>query len=337
MTDDIPVIPCTPLKSGTASVVALILNWNLWEMTIECIESLEKSDFGRLGILVVDNGSDNDSAQRIQKYIESISRQKGRGAVGSVVFLRSEENLGYSGGNNLGMRTILSGVPPDFILLLNNDVVVAPDAVRLLLEHAVVNEDFVFLGPKILFYDNPSRIQTKGVMLSKNILSIHHVGFGDSDRPDDAGVIEVDALYGACLLVRTRCLKELGGLDEVFRFYSEDIEWCMRASRRGLKAGCVPSARVWHRSEASTRRFGAYMRYHNGRGRAIVLRRYASPPMTLASLVLWLPRELGRIVHSDRSVSPAIWYMRGLLSAYLEDVNDPARGSARLLPETVGE
>jgi len=307
----------TSLNDDNPTVVALILNWNLWELTVECIESLEASDYRHLEILVVDNGSINDSVERIREH-KNIVRTRG-GAAAQLPFriLRSAENLGYSGGNNLGLRRILSENRADYVLLLNNDVVLAPDAIRILVRNAMAHPEFALIGPKLLFFDKPTIVQCRGAKLSRPFVEMESLGFGETDRPDPEGAVPVDAVYGACLLVKASCLRTIGGLDETFRFYGEDIEWCLRASRMGFLVGCVPSAKVWHRSEASTRYLGKERRYHNGRGRAILLKKYVSPGIGILSVIMWLPKELARIIHNDRQVLPVLWYLRGFVGFYL--------------------
>ncbi len=143
------------------------------------------------------------------------------------------------------------------------------------------------------------------------------LGHGEKNRDDPPGIYPVDAVYGACLLARTDVVRRIGGLDEEFRFYSEDIEWCLRAARFGYRVGCVPSAIVWHKGEASTRLIGSTRRYQSGRGRALLLKRYSTTAFRVLYVLTLLPREAGGIVRADHSLGSLLSFMKGFLVVFL--------------------
>ena len=298
-------------------VEVLILNWNLWEMTIECLKSLNKSTYTNWAATIIDNGSSNDSVRRISDWVTWQMDGEGRPLEDRVKVVVSDQNLGYTGGNNLGIKMILEKNDAEFVLLLNNDVVLGSDAVELLLEIALSNTSYALLGPKILQMDSPDKIQCKGARVSKNFVVTNPIGFGRSDSNDSDGAFEVDAVYGACMLASVISLRRIGGFDETIRFYGEDIDLCLRARTLGYKVGCVPKARVWHKGEASTKCLGVNMRFNNGRGRAILLKRYAPLEMRVLYPFLRLPRELGAVINCDRSVRSVLAYVRGYVSASL--------------------
>lgn len=296
----------------------LILNWNLWELTVECLKSIMKSTYPHYDVLIIDNGSLNDSTERLSQWIAAELKGQHGAPRNRLRLVTSERNLGYPGGNNLGIKMILEEGKVDYVLLMNNDVLIAADALEILVENAWKNPSFAFLSPKILHMNPPDRIQCKGARVSKNFIVTKPIGFGEKDTDDPDGVKAVDAVYGACMLARASALPIIGGLDERIRFYSEDIDWCLRAKLMGFMVGCVAKARVWHVGEASTRFLGSDRRFNSGRSRAIMLKRYATLTMRILYPFLMLPKELGTIVKNDRSLSSAVAYTEGFLLASLE-------------------
>jgi GT2 family glycosyltransferase len=123
----------------------IVLNWNGLRDTLHCLQSLKRADYPAFRVLVVDNGSSDASSTSIRQRFPE------------VTLIENSENLGFTGGNNIGMRQALEE-EADYVLLLNNDTEVAPDAVRLLVETAESDPRIGIAGPIIYYYDRPKMI-----------------------------------------------------------------------------------------------------------------------------------------------------------------------------------
>ena len=305
---------------GMPRVTAIVLNWNLWQRTIRCLESVVNSDYPNFDVIVVDNGSTDDSCEEIDHWIEL--RTENLKAKMSIRLVRSEMNLGYSGGNNLGIRAALSQETPEYVLLLNNDIVVSPDTISVLTRHAVDAKDFAFLGPKLLYLNTPSIVQSKGMHIVGPFLDSVSVAQGEVDESDVPGILDADSVYGACMLVRVSHLKLVGGLDEVFFIYGEETDWCIRAKRLGFRVGCVPSTRVWHEDQISGRKLGETTTFHLPRGRAILIKRYSHKIGLFHFALQRLPRMLSILTASHRRPGHALAYLKGFLDGCLTASGD---------------
>ncbi len=215
-------------------VSVVVLNWNNWQETCACVESLLKSTGVDYEIIVVDNGSQDGSPEKITQSFPNIT------------LLCNETNLGYAEGNNVGIRWALdSGAK--YVLVLNNDTRIAPDSLAVLAAAGEKYPTAAFLGPKILHLDQPDQIQSSGIQLDFLWRSSQR----GQDSPDVQARLtegEVDCISGAAIFARSSALKIVGLLDSDYFLYREDIDWCLRVRQNGYKIFMIPQAVIWHRS-----------------------------------------------------------------------------------------
>lgn len=215
-------------------VVVVILNWNNAGDTIACLASVGHLDYPNARVLVVDNGSSDDSVSRI------------RAEHPGVEIIETGENLGYGQGNNVGLVHAREN-SPRYVLLLNNDVTMDDDCLTHMVTAAEDNPDAAFLGPKVYQREEPGRLQSAGGMLDR-LLRSHQRGLDELDSGQFDATEEVDYVIGAALLVRVAALTRIGMLNPDFFLYREDVDWCLRAAGLGYRILYVPKAMVWHRS-----------------------------------------------------------------------------------------
>ena len=257
------------------TVTVIVLNWCKEEETTECLRSILGSEYTNLSILLVDNGSPDDSGERV------------RAAFPGIGFLQTGKNLGYASGNNRGIERALESAT-DYILILNNDTVLDPDAVSQLVSTAEEGDRKVGgVVPKLLYYDEPQRIWYAGGAFS----ALHGLGLhwrqGDLDQPDlKESVKEVTFMTGACCLISVRALRELGGFDEDFFAYVEDADLSLRMNKAGYQMYYQPEARVLHRSPPP----GTPPSPFQIRQRDLNRRRIMSKHATLGQRLLFLAR-----------------------------------------------
>ena len=204
-------------------------------MTTECLHSLLNSDYANLLVLLVDNGSPDGSGERIRLSFPEIE------------FLQTGQNLGYTGGNNRGIKWALER-EADYVLILNNDTVLDPCAVSKLVDTVESSDQQVGgVAPKVLYYDEPERIWYAGGEFSPIKGLGLHWREGELDRPDEAEkACEVTFMTGACCLLSAEALSKLKGFDEDFFAYVEDAELSLRMRQAGYKMNYQPAARVLH-------------------------------------------------------------------------------------------
>lgn len=243
-------------------VFIIILNWNGWRDTIECLESLKKIDYPNYKIVVVDNGSEDDSAQIIQnKYSQDI------------VFIETGKNLGFAGGNNVGIKYAL-GEKAGLLLLLNNDTKVAPDFLTKLVEAAQRDLKIGIVGPKILFWDQPEKIWFGGGRINWLKTKGEHIDYKKTDNINFSGLKESDYITGCCLLIKKEVIDKIGFLKEDYFLYYEDTDWCLEAKEAGYKIIYVPASRVWHKASVKTKEGSTNFIYYHSRNGLVLSRRH---------------------------------------------------------------
>ena len=219
-------------------IIIIILNWNGKEDTLECLVSAKKFDYSNYEIVVVDNGSVDGSVDAISKQYPD------------VTLLQTGENLGYAGGNNVGISWALEQ-KADYILLLNNDTIVAADLLSAFVNAANILPTGSVLGAKIFFYDKPDTLWFAGGRWRNESNSFEHIGCGQLDGIEFNHKLEVDYITGCALFADAGTFKEIGLLDDAFFLTYEETDWCYRARAKGHRCIVIPEAKLWHKISSS--------------------------------------------------------------------------------------
>ena len=275
-------------------ISVVILNWNKADETLRCLDSLRQVQPAGVEIIVVDNGSEDGSAERI------------RSAYPAVTLIETGANLGYAEGNNTGIRSALAR-GARFVFVLNNDTVVDAGTLDRLQEAARQFPQAAFFGPKILHLEMPTRVQSAGITLDYFWRS-QHQDAGEPDLSPDRSPFPVECLSGAALFIRADALEKIGLIDPDFYLYRDDIDWCLRARRLGCQILLVPGARIWHPDptarEGEFSRITYYMTRNSlllmNRHRAGWVRKYALLFRFLITSVAWTVRPRWRHKRKER-------------------------------------
>jgi GT2 family glycosyltransferase len=239
----------------------VIVNWNGYLDTRECIASLQKINYKNYEIVLVDNGSTIDNFSEFENTLANFK------------LLRSEKNLGFSGGNNIGINYALAN-NADYILLLNNDTTVKPDFLEPLLKKFLGGKDIGIVAPMINYYDEPQRVWTVGGRISK----IRGSGFADSNKLESKITYtdkEVDFVSGCCMLVKREVFHNVGLFDENYFLYVEDTDFCYRVIKFGYKIYLSPKAKIFHKVHKSSRaNFASLPLYYTTRNRLYFSRKH---------------------------------------------------------------
>lgn len=243
-------------------VITVVLNCNKRDDTLAALESLVRADCPNHRIIVLDVASTDGSAGF-------------SGAYPSVPVIDIPTNLGYAGNNNVGIRAACE-LGADWIFVLNNDAIVAPDCLARLLEVALRDDGIGIAGPTVYHYDEPDTIQSAGGTTG-NDWSTRHLGQNEPDRGQFTEPRAVDWVSGCGLLVRREVVDRVGALDERFFCYWEEIEWCLRARKAGWQVTHVPAAKMWHKGVQRDYRPGPSVTYYSTRNRFLLLRIHRAP------------------------------------------------------------
>lgn len=214
-------------------VTAVILNTNHRDDTLACLDSLSRQDYPDLHVIVLDNGSTDGSVEAIRR------------AHPEAELIALEQNLGYAGNNNTGIQAA-AAQGADWVFVMNEDIVLAEDAVRILVAEAESDPAVGMVGPLVYHFDQPRVIQSAGGWMSRGWQS-RHFGQNEPDEGQFSQPREVDWISGCAILVRRALIKQVGMLDARFFYYWEETEWCLRAKQAGWKVLFVPAAKIWHK------------------------------------------------------------------------------------------
>jgi GT2 family glycosyltransferase len=241
-------------------VLIVIVNWNGCDDTLACLASLSKLDYPRYEVIVVDNGSYDDSVQAIRTTFPQ------------VTLIETAENLGYVGGNNLGLEHA-KAVEADYALLLNNDTEIAPDFLHILVEAAESDPSIGVVGPTICFFDQPDVVWSAGGAIHWRRGTTWMLGLGEVDQGQFGdGPRPVDFVTGCALLIKMSVVAQVGLLDQRFFAYYEEAEWCVRVARSGFKVRHVPQAKIWHKISPVAREASPQVHYYMTRNRLLFLK-----------------------------------------------------------------
>ena len=222
-------------------VTIVIINWNGWEDTIECLESLYRIDYPNYEIIIVDNRSHDDSVKKIKDY------SKGK----ELIIIENEENYGFAGGNNIGIQYALKNFKPKYILLLNNDTIVDEDFLEELINAGEKDTQIGILGPKIYYYDKPDVIWSAGCKISWKFARGIQIGSDEVDKGQYDDQKEVEYVSGSAFLIKTDVIDVIGLMDRKYFLYFEESDWTLRANQAGYKSLYVPTAKIWHKVSRS--------------------------------------------------------------------------------------
>jgi N-acetylglucosaminyl-diphospho-decaprenol L-rhamnosyltransferase len=243
-----------------ATLAVVILNYNRADLLIDCLESIYQNPTRcTLAVWVVDNGSSDGSAERVREQFPQAR------------LIVSPRNGGFAYGNNLALRPLVfpdAGMPPspNYVMLLNNDTIVPTGAFDGLVDYLETHSDVGVVGPKLLLPDGSLDMACRRSFPTPTIafyrltglsrLFPHSQRFGRYNMTylDPDVETEVDAVVGACMLLRSSVIQEVGLLDEQFFMYGEDLDWAYRIKQYGWRIVYYPRVQVWHYKRASSTR-----------------------------------------------------------------------------------
>jgi GT2 family glycosyltransferase len=313
-----------PQHEERPPVYVVLLNLNRWRDTIECLETLLRSDYPNVRTIVVDNGSTDDSVEQIAAWasgsrpftpptetaLAHLSWPAVRKPVDHLVLTREEsengrrtelpaftlitnpENAGFAAGNNVALRLLLGmhAGAAGYALLINNDMVVSPTAITALVDSLQAQPGVAAMGGILYDYGDPARVQMVGGARSTALGFVRVFGAGLT-REQVPQPIDLGFVGGGCLLIRLATLREVGLLDESFFVYGEDYDWGERMRKHGYRLTYAPNAELWHKGGVTVVSRSPFQDYHMVRGTLGFVRKHA-PRWMFAAFAYSLVRAL---------------------------------------------
>jgi GT2 family glycosyltransferase len=300
----------------TERVYIIVVNYRGTEDTIECLESLLKSDYPDFQIIVVDNSEKSEFVAKLKNWATGTQTNLQTGFPHLVfpletkplsavfidennlsadavydqklIIVKSELNRGFAAANNIALRYINGRNDFIFAWLLNNDTVVEKKALSFMVECAAADTTTGIVGSKLLLYHQPDHLQAVGGSYNPWFGKVKEIGFKEKDVGQwDVRTPVIDYVVGASMLVRKQFIKEVGIMEEDYFLYYEELDWAIRGSRKGWKLGFCPKARVYHKMGASINKenksgSSRMADFYSVRNRVLITRKYF--PLALITL-----------------------------------------------------
>jgi len=310
----------------------IILNWNGWEDTLECLDSIFKAYNFNFNIVLLDNASSDSSVQEIRswvsqnvplrddtntfQYVELTESDLNRNifnnfsqlGVPKFVFIKNDTNYGFAEGNNIGARFAIKYLGSQYILLLNNDMIVQADFLQNLLTYIGRSEEIAVCSSKILFYHDPTIINYAGAaftLLGRG----DEIGFGQKDL----SIYNVQKITGVpsggAMLIRAKVIVENGLFDKAYFAYHEDTDFAWRLWLLGYSIHYVPESVVYHKHRGSWGKKPTFRVYLGINNRMRNMLKYLERRNLILGIILQIILITGEFTHyilDDRKIASAM-------------------------------
>ncbi len=298
----------TVLKENSTypNVVFIVLNWNGWQDTLECLKSIDKVNYPNYSFILVDNASEDDSIERIHDYCNTLDdkineesqihlnlknlieiafedlnnvnidldKSLNSSRLKNIILIKNDENYGFTGGNNIALDFAKENLKQDYYLLLNNDTVVDPDFLKNMIDSVQKHDNVGFAGPKIYYY-SPEEVSNllsfTGGTINLNTSEPSPIGKDQIDAGQYEADKVVDYVEGSCMLVSSELAETIGFFDQDYFTYWEEIDWCIRGKKAGFNTIYTHKAKIWHKCYGSD--IGAMSIYYMIRNRFLFMKK----------------------------------------------------------------
>ena len=337
-------------------VSIIILNWNGWKDTIECLESLYQITYPNYDVIVVDNGSEDESIEKIKEYAEGkmeveskffeyfgenkpikwieYTREEAEAGGGKekeiidwssnkkMIFIKNEKNYGFAEGNNIGMRYALNALNPDYVLLLNNDTVVDKEFLSELVKVAKSDERIGIVGPKVFHYKNPEVLQSFGVTVNYLTGEIKLIGYKEKDIHQFDETKKIDAIGGCAMLISKNAIDKVGGFDKTFFTYVEELDLCLRVLKSGYKVTLSPRSKIYHKIRGSKRgKVTEELIFYRTRNYPLMIHKNFTKTFTFFSIIFYFIRmgiNVVLLVIKFRDPKILLGFFKGIIASFIK-------------------
>lgn len=230
-----------------ADTSIILVNWNGRADTLACLQSLRRLDGGDFGVVVVDNGSADGSVEAIAAWAREAAPP------GWLQLVEAGANLGFAAANNLGMELAKKDPECRYFWLLNNDTEVAPDCLAVLRARMEADSTIGLLGARLMFHHQPDRVQGLGGAFHLLRGRGEHIGLDLAAHqlpPQQEVEARMDYVMGASIFARRAAVEAMGGMEESYFLYFEELDWARRLPARWRQAAALDAV-VWHKEGGS--------------------------------------------------------------------------------------
>ncbi|UTB33073.1 MAG: glycosyltransferase family 2 protein [Methanobacterium sp. ERen5] len=319
-------------KSVHPNVVFIVLNWNGWQDTLECLKSIDKVNYPNYFFILADNDSEDDSLDRIRSYCNTkpdhkinkkseisdkiknlveidfenlndikinLNNSLNSNKLKNIILIKNDENYGFTGGNNIALNFAKQNLKPDYYLLLNNDTVVEPDFLKNMMHSVQKHDNVGFAGPKIYYY-KPAEVSNllsfTGGTINLNTSEPSPVGKDQIDIGQHEYDRVVDYVEGSCMLVSSELAESVGFFNQDYFTYWEEIDWCIRGKTAGFNTIYTHKAKIWHKCYGSD--IGAMSIYYMIRNRFLFMKMNETMLQQFTSIIYYFCYYFWKILFS---------------------------------------
>lgn len=244
------------MKRPLVSIITI--NYNQSSVTMDLLRTVRSLTYPEIEVIVVDNASPNDRPDIIKENYPEVQ------------LIKSEENLGFAGGNNLGVKAAQG----EYLLFINNDTEVPANFIEPLVETLEQNPDIGMVSPKIKFHWDPELIQYAGYTpmnpytIRNNSIGYHQKDDGRFDTAQDT-----ESIHGAAMMVPRRVVEQVGMMAEMYFLYYEEHDWAQQVKRAGYRLYYQPASFILHKESLATGKNSPLKTYYLTRNRILYARR----------------------------------------------------------------
>lgn len=256
-----------------SNIYIILLNYNGYKDTIECIDSIKNNIKNtKFKIIVVDNKSTDDSVKKIEENINE-----------DIILIRSSVNNGFSAGNNIGIKYAIEH-DADYVLLLNNDTIVEEDFLTPIVEFAEKNSQCGCISSRIYYNLERNKIWYDGGKFNFNICRAEHYRFNETNS-NISGINETGFISGCCMLIPVQVIKKVGLMDERYFLYVEDTEYSLRIKKYGYKLYWDSDHSIFHKVSSSTNKISKMAQFYEIRNRLLLRDTYLNICQKITSML----------------------------------------------------
>lgn len=247
---------------GTVGII--LVNYNGYEDTKECIESIKKNTYHNYKIIIVDNASPDGSGKLLDN---EYSGDK------DIIVILNRENAGFSEGNNIGLK-YASEEKLDYVLMLNNDTIVDSDFLYKLIKGARKTNFKGLYSGKILYYFDKDKIWFAGGKYNYFKGTASHEGVNENDGKYYNTTRKIEFICGCCIFMSMEIYHQLGNLSDEYFLYAEDLDYSLMAQNKNISMYYIPEARIYHKVSASTSKISILSQYYMIRNRFYIISKF---------------------------------------------------------------
>jgi len=340
-------------------VAIIILNWNGWKDTLECLESVYQINYSIYNVIIIDNCSQDNSIQKIKDYcngkiiveskffeycksnkpIKIKEYTKGQVESGEekeikniasnkkLILVKCDKNYGFAEGNNIGINYALENLDPDYILLLNNDTVVHRLFLTELVKVAEKEKKAGIIGPKIYYYNQANKIQVAWSKINFMKGEVFLAGDGEIDQLQYNECRETDHVPGACFLIKREVIDKVGLLNTHYFCYWEEVDYCMIAKNANYRCIYSPESMIWHKVYKSSDKITGFFEYYMTRNMFWFMKKHAKRGEYLTFLLYFFGFRLwfliSKILRSSGSMNTLKCFFKGIADGIKFNLNIP--------------